>query len=222
MIRVLIADDHELIRAGIKFILSEAGDIVVTGEAANGADAVTLARSTAWDVAILDVNMPIRSGIEALKMFQEEWPRKPVLMLSMYPEELYAVRSIEAGASGYLSKGSVAEDLVKAIRHVRIGKKYITPNVAELLALAVGTRKELGLDALSNRELQVLMQIASGRTLVETGEALNLNVRTVSVYRRRILDKLGLGSTSELVRYGVERGLVEKMFDGIDGNQGGR
>jgi len=209
MIRVLIADDHELIRSGIKFILAESGDIVIAGEAANGADAVTLARSIAWDVAVLDVNMPVRSGIDALKMFQVEWPRKPVLMLSMYPEGLYAVRSIEAGAAGYLSKGSVSEELVKAIRHVHIGRKYITPLVAELLACAVGTRKEEGIDALSIRELQVLMHISSGKTLVETADALNINVRTVSVYRRRILDKLGLNSTNELVRFGVERGLAE-------------
>lgn len=208
-IRVTISDDHELIRSGIKYILSEANDIVVVGEAANGAEAVQLARKVVWDVAILDVNMPFRSGIDALKVICDEWPKKPVLMLSMYPEEQYAVRSIEVGASGYLTKSSVSDELIKAIRHVYRGGKFITPTVAERLACALGTKKKENVDALSNRELQVLMLISSGKTLVQTAESLKLAVGSVSEYRRRILVKLGLENTNELVRFGVEHGLVD-------------
>lgn len=207
MIKVLIADDHELIRSGIKYILHEVSDIDVVAEADNGADLIKIARTVAWDVAILDIQMPVKTGIDTLKMLHDEFPKKPVLMLSMYPEEQYAVRSIEAGASGYLTKGSVSSELVKAIKHVVAGRKYITPTVAEYLAAAVGNKKRENIHALSNRELQVLMLIASGKPLVQIGDTLNIDVSTVSVYRRRVLDKLGLESTAELIRFGVERGL---------------
>ena len=208
-IRVLIADDHALIRSGIKFILAEADDIVVVGEATNGADIVKLTDSVPWDVAILDINMPIRNGIEALKIIRERWPKNPILILSAYSEDQYAVRAIEAGASGYISKQSTHEELVHAIRHVNSGKRFITPAVAELLACAVGKRDRGSVDALSNRELQLLMILSSGKTLVEAAKLLNLSPHTLSVYRRRILDKLGLKNTNDLVRYGVENGLVD-------------
>lgn len=209
VIKLIIADDHQLIRSGIKYMLAETSDIAVVGEAANGTEAVSLARSIQWDVAILDVNMPIRTGIDALKIIHDEWPDKAILILSMYPEEQYAVRAIELGASGYLTKGSISNELIVAIRYVHKGRKYITPMVAERLAGAVGNKQKGKVESLSNRELQILMLIASGRTLVQAAEALNLSVSTVSEYRRRILQKLGLENTNELVRFGVERGLVD-------------
>jgi two-component system invasion response regulator UvrY len=208
-VRILVADDHELIRSGIKYIIRETEDIVLVGEADNGADALKLARTIEWDVAILDVNMPSRSGIEVLKHVLQEYPKRAVLMLSMYPEEQYAVRAIETGAAGYLTKQSVSAELVKAIRHVAKGGKYITPLLAEKLASALSNRKRENVDVLSNRELQVLMLLSSGKTLVQTAERLSINVSTVSIYRRRILDKLGLSNTGELIRYGIENGLAE-------------
>ena len=208
-INVLIADDHELIRSGIKYIIAEAADSRVVGEAADGLEATKVAEKVQWDVAILDVNMPRRNGIDVLKFMHATWPKRGILILSIYPEAQYAVRAIESGASGYLSKQSVSAELVKAIRHVSRGGKFITPGIAELLACALGSRQRESGDTLSNRELQVLMLIASGKPLVQVADLLNLDVSTVSVYRRRVLNKLGLDSTSELIRYGIENGLVE-------------
>jgi len=209
-IRILIADDHELLRSGIRHIIEETDDIVVAAEAPDGVIAVQIARKIPWDVAILDISMPNRNGIETLILLNHEFPRRPVLILSTYPEEQYAIRAIENGAAGYITKQGAAAELVKAVRHVAKGGKYITPSVAERLATAMGNKNKSSADLLSNRELQVLMLIAAGKPLTQVGELLNLSVSTVSVYRRRILDKLGLESTSELIRFGIENGLVEK------------
>ena len=208
-IRILVADDHELLRSGIKHIVEETEDIVVSAEASDGVIAVQLARKISWDVGILDIGMPNRNGIETLIILNNEFPRRPIIILSNYPEEQYAVRAIENGAAGYITKQGAAIELVKAIHHVAKGGKYITPTVAERLASAMGNKTKTSADLLSNRELQVLILIAAGKPLTQVGDLLNLSVSTVSVYRRRILDKLGLDSTSELIRYGIENGLVE-------------
>ena len=209
MIRVLIADDHAIVRQGLRQILSETDDLVVAGEADDGAEALQLARSQQWDVFLLDVSMPIRNGIDTLKQLKKEFPRLPVLILSMHPEEQYAVRAIQSGAAGYLTKQSATGELVTAIRQVACGEKYISPSLASKLAEVIAGGERSSLEKLSDREHQVLGLIASGRTLTQVAEALNLSVATVSTYRARLLEKLGLNSTAELIRYGLEHGLVE-------------
>ncbi|MBL8489306.1 MAG: response regulator transcription factor [Rhodocyclaceae bacterium] len=208
-IHVLIADDHAIVRQGLKQILSETEDLVVAGEADDGADALRLARQQPWDVFLLDVSMPNRNGIDTLKQLKKEFPRQPVLILSMHPEEQYAVRALKAGASGYLTKQSAPDLLVEAIRKVAQGKKYVSATVAEQLATAISQDNErLPHEALSDREHQVLVLIASGKTLTQIAEELNLSVATVGTYRARLLEKMGLKSTAELIRYGIENGLL--------------
>jgi two-component system invasion response regulator UvrY len=208
-IHVLIADDHAIVRQGLRQILSETEDLVVAGEADDGAEALQLARSQQWDVFLLDVAMPNRNGIDTLKQLKKEYPRLPVLMLSMHPEDQYAVRAIQAGAAGYLTKQSAPAELVAAIRKVAQGEKYISPTLAAKLAEVIAGGNRPGLEKLSDREHEVLRLIASGKTLTQVAEELNISVATVSTYRARLLEKLGLGNTAELIRYGLEQGLVE-------------
>ncbi|MES2237997.1 MAG: response regulator transcription factor [Pseudomonadota bacterium] len=209
-IHVLIADDHAIVRQGLKQILSETDDLVVTGEADDGADALQLARQQPWDVFLLDVSMPNRNGIDTLKQLKKEFPRLPVLILSMHPEEQYAVRALKAGAAGYLTKQSAPEQLVTAIRQVAGGKKYVSAAVAQQLieALSDDTDK-LPHERITDREYQVLVMISTGNTLTQIAENLNLGVATVSTYRARLLEKMGLKSTAEIIRYGLENGLVD-------------
>lgn len=208
-INVLIADDHAIVRQGLKQILSETEDLHVAGEADDGAEALQLARQQSWDVILLDVTMPNRNGIDTLKQLKREFPKLPVLILSMHPEEQYAVRAIQSGASGYLTKQSAPEQLVTAIRQVARGKKYISPTLAEKLAGVVAGGDRSPMEKLADRELEVLRLIASGKTLVQVADALNIAVQTVSTYRARILEKLQLESTAEMIRFGIEHGLVE-------------
>ncbi|MCK9990591.1 MAG: response regulator transcription factor [Rugosibacter sp.] len=209
-IHVLIADDHAIVRQGLKQILSETDDLVITGEADDGAEALQLARHQPWDVFLLDVSMPNRNGIDTLKQLKKEFPRLPVLILSMHPEEQYAVRALKAGASGYLTKQSAPEQLVTAIRQVASGKKYVSPAVAQQLVEALsGDSNKLPHERITDREYQVLVMIATGKTQTQIAEKLNLGVATVSTYRARLLEKMGLKSTAELIRYGLEHGLVE-------------
>lgn len=209
-IHVLIADDHAIVRQGLKQILSETEDLLVAGEADDGADALRLARAKPWDVFLLDVSMPNRNGIDTLKQLKKEFPRQPVLMLSMHPEEHYAVRAIKSGAAGYLTKQSAPEMLVTAIRQVASGKRFISPALAEQLANAIADDHDRQPhERVTDREYQVLVRIASGKTLTQVAEELNLSVKTVSEYRKRLLDKMRLESTAELIRYGVEHGLVQ-------------
>ncbi|MBK7685706.1 MAG: response regulator transcription factor [Rhodocyclaceae bacterium] len=209
-IHVLIADDHAIVRQGLRLILSETDDLVVAGEAEDGADAIVLARQQAWDVFLLDVTMPNRDGIDTLKQLKKEFPRSPVLILSMHPEEQFAVRALKAGASGYLNKQSAPEQLVTAIRQVATGKKYVSAAVAQQLANAISDDSDKPPhERITDREYQVLSLIASGKTLTQVAETLNLGVATVSTYRARLLEKMGLRSTAELIRYGLENGLVE-------------
>jgi DNA-binding NarL/FixJ family response regulator len=210
-IHVLIADDHAIVRQGLKQILSETGDLVIVGEAEDGSDALHLARSVKkWDVFLLDVSMPSRNGIETLKELKKEFPRLPVLILSMHSERQYAVRAIKAGAAGYLTKQSAPELLVTAIRQVASGKKFISPTLAEELAAAISDDGEkMPHERVTDREYQVLVRIASGKALTQIAVELNLSVKTVSEYRRRLIEKMRLDTTAELIRYGVEHGLVQ-------------
>lgn len=208
-IRVLIADDHAIVRQGLRSILSDTEDMSVSGEAENGVRALQMARSGDYDVVLMDVNMPDRNGIDTLKLIKKELPKLPVLMLSMYPEDQYAIRALKAGASGYLSKHSAPELLVSAIRQVASGKKYISASLAEQLADAIGEDERPPHERLSDREYQTLCMIASGKTLTGIGEDLNLSVKTVSVYRARLLEKMKLKNNAELTHYALKHGLVE-------------
>ncbi len=209
-IRVLIADDHAIVRQGLRQILSDTADLTVAGEAENGVQAVQMVRAGEWDVVLMDVSMPDRNGIDALKLIKKEFPRLPVLILSMYPEEQYAIRALKAGAAGYLTKQSAPELLVTAIRQVASGKKYVSPSLAEELANAIGDDSERAPhEKLSDREYQTLCMIASGKTPAEIAEALNLSVKTVSVYRARLLEKMHLRNNAELTHYGLKHGLAE-------------
>ncbi|MBI4996366.1 MAG: response regulator transcription factor [Rhodocyclales bacterium] len=210
-IHVLIADDHAIVRQGLKQILSETDDLVVAGEADDGVEALHLARQQEWNVFLLDVSMPNRNGIDTLKQLKKEFPKLPVLILSMHPEEQYAVRALKAGASGYLTKQSAPEQLVTAIRQVAGGRKYVSPTVAMQLADAIANDSDSEQpphELLSDREYEVLKLIATGKTLTQIAEELNLAVATISTFRARILTKLGLSSTAELIRYGLEHGLT--------------
>jgi len=209
-IRVLIADDHAIIRHGLKQILSETEDLVLAGEADGGVSAMQLLRTLECDVVLMDVSMPDRNGIDTLKLVKKEFPRLPVLILSMHPEEQYAVRALRAGAAGYLSKQAAPEQLVTALRQVASGKKYVSAEVAEELANAIGEDLDRPPhEKLSDREYQTLCMIASGRTLTQIAEQLNLSVKTVSVYRARLLEKMRLHNNAELTHYGLKHGLVD-------------
>jgi DNA-binding NarL/FixJ family response regulator len=210
-IRVLIADDHSIVRQGLRQILSDTPDLVVAGEASNGVEVMQLVRDGAWDVVLMDVSMPDRNGIDALKLIKKEYPRLPVLVLSMHPEEHYAVRALKAGAAGYLTKQSAPELLVSAIRQVAAGKKYVSPAVAEELANAIldDDDERPPHEKLSDREYQTLVMISSGKTLTQIADELNLSVKTVSVYRARLLEKMKLKNNAELTHYGLKQGLVE-------------
>lgn len=209
-IRILIADDHAIVRHGLRQILSDSEDMTVTGEARNGVQALQLARESEWDVFLLDVSMPDKNGIDTLKQLKKEFPKLPVLMLSMHPEDQYAIRALKAGASGYLTKQSAPELLVTAIRQVASGKKYVSPSLAEELANAISDDSEKAPHGkLSDREYQTLCMIASGKNLTQIAEELKLSVKTVSVYRARLLEKMKLKNNAELTHYGIKHGLVE-------------
>lgn len=210
MIKVLIADDHAVVRQGLKQILAETSEMLVVGEATTGAEALEKARSEQCDVVVLDMAMPGSSGLDILKEIRARHPKLPVLILSMHPEEQFAVRLLKAGASGYLSKESAPEELVKAIRKVVEGGKYVSPVLAERLALDLSADSSKPLHAsLSDREFQVMCMMASGKTVTEIAEALSLSVKTVSTYRARILEKMSLNTNAELIRYAIQNQLVD-------------
>jgi two-component system invasion response regulator UvrY len=209
-IRVLISDDHAIVREGLKQILADTPDIVVAGEADNGLDAIKLVRSNDCHVLLLDISMPDRSGIEVLKQIRKEMPQVAVLMLSMHREEQYAIRSLKAGAAGYLNKQSAPNELVNAIRQVAKGLKYISPTLAQALAQQVGEDHEILLhDTLSDREYQTLVMIASGKTITAIALELSLSVKTVSEYRSRLLVKMKLQNSAELTHYAIKNQLID-------------
>jgi len=205
MIRILLADDHEIVRDGLKRILAAAGDLQVAGEASSGDQALALVRANDYDVAMLDMSMPGLSGIDLIKRLKTEKPALKLLVLSMHGEHQYAARALKAGASGYLTKDSAAEQLVGAIRKVAAGGVHIGEAAAASLVAAEKAPHE----ALSDREFEVLRLLVEGLGPSEIGEKLHLSVKTVSTHKTRILEKLGLGGTAELVRYAIENRLVD-------------
>jgi two-component system, NarL family, invasion response regulator UvrY len=209
MIRVVIADDHAIVRQGLIHILSNISGITVTGEAVDGQQALEQIRSQPCDVLVLDLSMPGRSGFDILRELKHEHPDLPVLVLSIHSEEQFAVRILKAGASGYLTKESAPDELVQAIRKVAGGGKYISPNLAEALAFELedgssGPPHE----SLSDREFQVMRMMALGKTATEIAEELSLSVKTISTYRARILEKMNLKNNSEIIRYAIDNHLT--------------
>ncbi|OYO30432.1 response regulator transcription factor [Janthinobacterium sp. PC23-8] len=210
IIRVFIADDHAIVREGLKQILADTRDIVVAGEAENGHDAVKRFRASKCQVMLLDISLPDRSGIDVLKQIKKEKPDLPVLMLSMHREDQYAIRSLKAGAAGYLTKQSTPRELVTAIRQAAEGLKYISAALAQELANTVGEDHETALhETLSDREYQTLVLIASGKTVGAIAEELRLSAKTVSEYRARLLLKMKLKNSAELTLYAIRNQLVE-------------
>jgi two-component system invasion response regulator UvrY len=210
VIRILVADDHSVVREGIKQIVADNPGMEVKGEAATGEEALELARSRQFDVVILDIAMPGRGGLNILRELKAENSSLNVLVLSMYPEEQYAIRSLRDGASAYLTKGSPPDELVLAITTVAAGKRYITPSVADRLASYVEDDSQRPLhDALSDREMQVLVMIGSGKQVTDIAQELNLSAKTVSTYRSRILLKMGMETNAQLIRYALQHSLVE-------------
>ena len=210
MINILVADDHALIRKGMKQILNDTEDIRVTGEAENGMQAIKMVQGNTYDLVLLDISMPDKHGIDVLKQLKLNKPHLPVLILSMHEENQYALRSLKAGAAGYLSKQSAPTQLVTAIRQVACGKKYISNELAEELANGLSQGyQELLHQTLSNREYQTLCLMASGKSLSEMAETLSLSAKTVSVYRARLLEKMKLKNNAEAVRYAIKNHLIE-------------
>jgi two-component system invasion response regulator UvrY len=209
MIRVLIADDHTLVRKGLKQILLETKDIGEVDEAKDGKETVNIVGRKKYDLVLLDISLPGRSGIEVLKQIKCLKPKLPVLILSMHPEEQYAVRSLRAGAAGYLTKESAPDELIDAIRKVAKGGKYITSSLAEKLAGEIGLDTERPLhETLSDREYQVMCLIASGKTVKEVAQDLNLSVKTISTHRARILRKMHMDNNAQLTHYAIKHNLV--------------
>lgn len=209
MIRVLIVDDHVLFRKGLKMILEENEGISVTGEASSGREAIEKAMAEDFDIVILDITMPGGSGLDALGELKSRKPELPVLILTQHPEEQFAVRALKAGALGYVMKIRAPEELMTAIWKVLKGEKYVSPVLAEALAYTLsGTPARLPHETLSRREFQVMLLLASGDTMTEIAHQLGLSVNTINTYRIRIIEKLGLKTTSDIIHYAVKNQLV--------------
>ncbi len=209
MIRVLVADDHAVVRRGLSQIIEETPDIEVAAEAADGAGVLARMREGSYDVVVLDINMPGMDGLDALKQVRAEHPDQVVLVLSVHPEEHYAVRVLKAGAKGYLNKESAPDELVDAVRRVSAGKRYVSPAVAESLLDYMDTPADAPLHSiLSDREFQVLCLLSRGNSVSQVAEELSLSVKTISTYRARILEKMRLSNNAELTRYAIENDLV--------------
>lgn len=210
MTRIVIADDHVLVRRGLAELLREMDDFRVVGEAASGDELLRIVREERVDVVVMDMNMPGPSGLDLVKSIRAEFPKLPLLVLSAHPEDQYAVRVVRAGAMGYLTKESAEADLVEAVRRVASGKRYLTQNLAASLLDALDVDPDEDPHAaLSDREYQVLRLIASGMTVGGIAEHLSLSVKTVSTYRSRLLQKMGMSNNAEITRYALENGLVE-------------
>ena len=210
MIKILIADDHRIVREGLKQILAETPDMIVADEANNAQEVLKKIWDNDYDVLLLDISMPGRSGLDILKQLKSDRPKLSVLVLSMYSEEQYALRALRAGASGYMTKESAPDELIEAIRKVSTGRKYISPSVAEKLAFSLESGDEKPpQETLSDREFQVMCMIASGKTIKAIADDLSLSVKTVSTYRARILEKMRMKNNSELTHYAIQNKLVE-------------
>jgi two-component system invasion response regulator UvrY len=210
MIRIGIVDDHAIVRSGLKQYFSEHVDLRVVGEAASGREAIDLVRTTEMDVLVMDLSMPGQSGIDALAMIRAKAPDVGVLILSGYPEAHYAMNLIRQGASGYLNKECEPIEIVEAIRTIALGKRYITPSVAQLLAQQLGRKSDAPPhEQLSEREFQVFLKLARGQTAGDIAEALSLSVKTVSTYRTRLMEKMALSSNSDLTYYALKNKLID-------------
>lgn len=211
MIRILIADDHDILRAGLRHILADSPDIEVAAEATNGSEAIAQLRKDLCDVLVLDLTMPGRNGIELIKQIRSDFPRLPLLILSMHKEDIYAVRALKAGANGYLCKDNAEAFLAEAIRKVHAGGLFINQSVAERLTMNIlqGRHAEMPHNRLTDREYQVFLLIVQGMGVTEIGRHLNLSVKTVSTHKASIQVKMDLANTAELVRYAVENNLID-------------
>ncbi|MBS4034615.1 MAG: response regulator transcription factor [Ignavibacterium sp.] len=209
-IKILIADDHAIVREGLKQIVAEEKDMIVAGEAENVARLLNLLQEKVFDIIVLDINMPGRSGMEALKDIKQNFPHLPVLILSMFSEDQYGLRAIKAGASGYLKKASAPTELVSAIRKIVTGGKYINQSLAEKLADNFGgAKKEMLHEKLSDREYQIMCNIALGKTAEEIAQDLSISINTVYTYRTRIFEKMSIRSNVELTKYVLQNKLIE-------------
>jgi two-component system, NarL family, invasion response regulator UvrY len=209
MLRVLIADDHAVVRRGLRQVLADESDIKVVGEAHNSQELLALARRNACDLIVLDISMPGRNGLDALRDLRKEFPKTAILVLSMHPEDQYAVQAFRAGASGYLTKESAPEELVLAIRKVVRGGRYVSTALAEKLALDLSANRVGALhEMLSAREFQILCMIGSGKSVSEIADELALSVKTIGTYRARILEKMAMKNNAELIRYAIQNRLV--------------
>jgi two-component system invasion response regulator UvrY len=209
MLKILIADDHPVVRRGLKQIIAETHDMVVADEARTGWEVLDKVRESDYDVVLLDIAMPGKNGIEVLTELKREKPKVRFLMISMYPEEQFAVRALKSGASGYLTKDSAPDELVDAIRKVSTGGKYVSSSLAERLASVIQKAGQPLHETLSNREYQVMCLIASGKTTTEIAKKESLSVKTISTYRRRILEKMQMKSSAELTHYAIQNHLIE-------------
>jgi DNA-binding NarL/FixJ family response regulator len=210
MIKVMIVDDHMIVREGLKQIIGDSDDLMVAGEAGSGAEALQKIGDIECDVVLLDISMPGGNGLDLLKKLKSGRESVAVLMLTMHPEEQYAVRALRAGADGYLTKESAPDELIDAIRKVAAGGKYVSESLAERLALHIESRVQtMPHESLSDREYEVLLMIASGKTVSEIASEISLSVKTVSTYRARILDKMGMKNNAELTYYSIKNGLVD-------------
>jgi DNA-binding NarL/FixJ family response regulator len=208
MLRVLIADDHAIVRKGLKQLLLEEYPFAIIEEVEDAESLVAKVTTCEWEVVVCDLSMPGRSGLEALEQIKESCPDLPVLIMSIYPEEQYALRVLKAGASGYLNKGSIHKELVPAIQTVKLGKKFITPAIAEILAESLNANMGEKHELLSNRELNVFKLLASGKSISEIAEQLSLGTTTISTYRSRILEKMQMHNNADLTRYAIEKNLI--------------
>jgi len=210
MLKVLVVDDFPLFRRGVRDLVTEGFQGAEIGEAGDSYEMLELLKRKPWDVAVMDISMPGMNGLDALKQVKQEFPDLPVLILSMHSEEQYAIRMFKAGADGYLTKSSAPEELVKAIKKVHGGGKYVSPSLGEALAFTVRPGAEKAPhELLSDREYQVLCLIGSGKTVSEIADTMNLSVTTISTYRARILEKMRMNTNAELTRYAIQQGLVE-------------
>jgi len=207
--KILICDDHKIVRDGLRQILQQLEEVTFIGEARDGKEALTILKGDAFEVVLLDISLPDQNGLEVLKYVKSKWPSTNVLMLSMHPQEQYAIRALKIGASGYLTKDTASEELISAIKKVSAGGKYISQSLAENLALHLdddSNRQKH--EILSNREFEIMIKIANGKSLQEIGNELFISVKTVSTYRYRIMEKMGLKKNTELTRYCMESNLI--------------
>lgn len=210
MLRILVADDHPVVRRGLSQIIGETSDMVVADEATSGQEVLGKVRESRYDVVLLDITMPGMHGLDVIKQLSKESPRLPILVLSIHPEEQYAVRALRAGAAGYLTKDRAPNELLGAIRKISTGGKYVSPSLAERLAYNLEAGEEQSPHkTLSDREYQVMCMIATGKTATEIARELSLSVRTVSTYRSRILEKMKMKNNAELTHYAIRNCLVD-------------